>query len=120
MIPKHIVVQLPDAVDVSGIGVDPGATCGDGASAGLGEYQIELSANGTTWTVANEGTFLPEDSGRINEVTPTAGQDGAKFLRLTMLGNQVPDLATDCPDGGLAGCEFTDLSEITVYGVPAG
>jgi extracellular elastinolytic metalloproteinase len=120
MIPKHIVVQLPDAVDVSGIGVDPGATCGDGASAGLGEYQIELSANGTTWTVANEGTFLPEDSGRINDVTPTAGQDGAKFLRLTMLGNQVPDLATDCPDGGLAGCEFTDLSEITVYGVPAG
>jgi extracellular elastinolytic metalloproteinase len=118
MIPKEIVIKLPQAVDISVIGVDPGATCGDGISATTGEYQIELSPDGTTWTQAAAGHFTRDDAGRINEVTPTAGATGAQFLRFTMLGNQVvgPNSDGGCPTGSFSGCSFTDLSEITVYG----
>ncbi|MEZ5094181.1 M36 family metallopeptidase [Nocardioides sp.] len=118
-VPKEIVVQLPAVVDASAIGVDPAATCGDGGSASLGDYRIETSANGSTWNIAAEGTFTVDDRGRINELTPasTTG-NGIQYVRLTMLSNQTPDFATNCPLGAFSGCSYTDLSEITVYGAP--
>ncbi len=42
-----------------------------------------------------------------------------KLVRFTMLGNQTPDFATNCPDGAFSGCSFTDLSEIAVFGSPS-
>src|SRR4051794_1705417 len=48
-IPKHIDVQLPQAVDISSVGVDPNATCGDPGSSSTGDYSIEVSQDGTTW-----------------------------------------------------------------------
>jgi extracellular elastinolytic metalloproteinase len=41
-----------------------------------------------------------------------------RFVRFNMLGNQTPDFATNCPDGNFSGCQFTDLTELAVYGVP--
>ena len=118
-VPKQITVQLSETVDISQIGVDPSATCGDGGSASRGEYRIETSPDGTTWTLANEGTFGVDDRGRLNLLTPGAGTQGVGFVRLTMLGNQTPDFATSCPDGAFSGCQFTDLTELEVYGTPA-
>jgi hypothetical protein len=48
-------------VDVSTFAVDPSATCGDGGSASMGEFRIETSPDGTTWTTAAEGTFTVAD-----------------------------------------------------------
>ena len=56
---------------------------------------------------------------RVNEVTPTAGSTGVRYVRFTMLSNQTPDFATTCPDGPYSGCSFTDLTEIEVFGTPA-
>jgi extracellular elastinolytic metalloproteinase len=119
MVPKAIVIELPESVDVTELGVDPAATCGDGGSASLGQYTIELSPDGTTWTQSNAGTFALANRGQLNPLTPSAGQNGVKFVRLTMLGNQTENFALNCPDGPYSGCVYTDVSEIAVYGTPS-
>jgi hypothetical protein len=115
-IPKHVVVKLPKPVDVSSFGVDPSATCGDGASASTAGFLIETSPDGTTWTTAATGTFTSANDGQINKVTPTAGAAGVQFIRFTITSNQTPDFATNCPGGAFAGCSFTDLTELEVFG----
>ncbi|MEP7091611.1 MAG: M36 family metallopeptidase [Nocardioidaceae bacterium] len=115
-VPKQIVIDLPQAVDVSSFAVDPGATCGDGPTSSLGAYTIETSTDGSTWVTASQGAFQAADDGRLNTVTPTAGTQGVRQVRLTMRGNQTPDFATACPGSGDSGCSFTDMSEIEVYG----
>ena len=117
-VPKHITVDLGRAVDVSGFGVDPSATCGDGPSASTGDYTIATSPDGTTWTDASSGTFTSDDLGRINLVTPVAGSDSVRYVRFTIRGNQTPGFATSCPGGSYAGCSYSDLSELEVYGSP--
>ena len=118
-VPKHITVQMPQGVNITSFAVDPSATCGDGGSASTGSFQIETSPDGSTWTTAATGTFTAADRGRLNPVAPTAGSQGAKFVRFTILGNQTPDFATNCPNGAFSGCSFTDLTELEVYGTPA-
>ena len=115
-VPKFVVIELPATIDVTQFAVDPSATCGDGGSASTGDFKIETSPNGTTWTEAASGTFTLDDRGELNPVTPTGGTAGVKFVRFTILGNQTPDFATNCPDGAFSGCSFTDLTEIEVYG----
>jgi len=117
-VPKEIVVDLGVPVDVSQFGVDPAATCGDGGSSSTGAYRIETSPDGVTWTQAASGAFTAEDRGRLNAVLPTAGTLGVRYVKLVVLGNQTPDFATNCPDGPYTGCQYTDLSELTVYGLP--
>ena len=119
MVPKDITVDMHTTVDVDTFGIDPSATCGDGGSASTGDYRIETSPDGTTWTTAAEGTFTADDRGRINTVTPTAGDTGVRYLRFTILSNQTPDFATNCPGGAFSGCSFSDLTEIEVFGTPS-
>ena len=116
-VPKHLTVKLPQAITVTEFAVDPSANCGDGASASTSGYRIETSADGTTWTTANQGAFTADDLGRLNSLTPSAGTTGVRFVRFTILGNQVPDFATDCP-GAFTGCVHADLTELEVYGTP--
>jgi hypothetical protein len=40
-----------------------------------------------------------------------------RFVRFTVLSPQVPNFATTCP-GSDSGCEYTDLSELAVFGSP--
>jgi extracellular elastinolytic metalloproteinase len=115
-VPKFIVVELPQTIDITAFAVDPTATCGDAGSASTGEFRIETSPNGTTWTTAATGTFDSTDKFHYNEVTPTGGTTGVNFVKFWILGNQVPDFATNCPDGPYAGCTFTDMTELEVFG----
>ena len=115
-VPKHIVVDMHRAVNISTFGVDPTSTCGDAGSASTGSYKIETSTDGTTWITAATGAFTAADRGHLNDVAPLAGAAGVRYVRFTILGNQTPDFATNCPDGQYDGCSFTDLSELAVFG----
>ncbi|MFN8189629.1 MAG: M36 family metallopeptidase [Nocardioidaceae bacterium] len=118
-VPKYIVIDMNTAVDIDSFGIDPTATCGDGGSASTGDYRIETSPDGSTWTTAAQGTFTVDDRGRVNEVAPTAGGDGVRYVKFWILSNQTPDFATNCPDGPYSGCSYSDLTEIEVFGTPA-
>jgi hypothetical protein len=116
MVPKFVVVELPATVSVSGFAVDPSHVCGDPGSSSTGDYRIETSPDGTTWNVADEGTFTVANRYRYNEIAPDAPISGVRFVRFTMLSPQVPDFGTNCPDGAFGGCRFTDMSELQVFG----
>ena len=105
---KYIVIQLPRAVDISTLAIDPSNTCGDGPEAATGKYQVETSADGTTWTLAAQGTFTPDNLGKLNTVTPTAGAAKVGYVKFTMLAPQDPK------------SQFLDSSEVEVYGAPSG
>jgi extracellular elastinolytic metalloproteinase len=116
IIPKHITVKLPAAVTVRSFAVDPTAVCGDAGSASTGDFRIETSASGTAWTTAAHGTFTSDDQRRFNTVKPAAAIPGVRYVRFTMLGNQVPDFATNCPNGPYDGCQWMDMTELEVFG----
>jgi len=116
MVPKHVDVKLPSAVNISGFNVDPSNTCGDPGSASTGKYKIETSADGTTWAVAQEGEFTSANRGKYNLVAPTGNATGVQYVRFWMLSPQVPDFATNCPAGAFGGCTFTDMTELQVFG----
>ena len=118
-VPKSITVKLPQPVDIDSFQVDPTATCGDGGSASTGQFKIETSTDGGTFTQAATGTFGVSDRGHLNEVDLTAGADGVQYVRFTIESNQTPDFATNCPNGAYSGCSFTDLTELAVFGSPA-
>lgn len=116
MIPKNIDIALPAAVNITKFSVDPSNTCGDPGSASTGKYRIETSVDGTTWATAQEGEFTAANRGKYTELTPSGNTAGVKFVRFVMLSPQVPDFATNCPLGAFGGCQFTDMTEIQVYG----
>ncbi|TCC20796.1 M36 family metallopeptidase [Kribbella speibonae] len=116
MIDKHVDVKLPAAVTISAFNVDPSNTCGDPGSASTGKYRIETSADGTTWATAAEGTFDATNRGKYNLVTPTGNTTGVQYVRFWMLSPQVPDFETNCPAGAFGGCQFTDMTELQVFG----
>ncbi|PRY23426.1 M36 family metallopeptidase [Pseudosporangium ferrugineum] len=113
--PRHVVVRLPAAVDVSSIAINPSGTCGDDPTSSTGDYRLETSADGTTWTVASEGHFGPADRDRMNPLTLAGTTTGLRYLRYTMLGTQTADEGVTCPDG-YSGCFYVDTVEIGVYG----
>jgi extracellular elastinolytic metalloproteinase len=116
MIPKFIVVKLPQAVDITTFEANPSNTCGDPGSSSTGQFRIETSPDGTTYTTAAEGTFTSANRGHLNVVTPTAGQLGVRYVKLWLLSPQVPNFATNCPAGAFGGCTFTDFTELEVFG----
>jgi extracellular elastinolytic metalloproteinase len=117
-VPKFIVVDMKQAIDLTEFDVDPTATCGDGGSASTGAFRVETSPDNSTWTIAAEGTFTVDDRGRLNPVPLTAGTQDVRYVRFWILGNQTPDFATNCPNGPYSGCLFTDLTELAAYGTP--
>ncbi|MEV6636695.1 M36 family metallopeptidase, partial [Actinoplanes sp. NPDC051470] len=119
MDPRFLVVELPKPVTVSSIVIDPTATCGDDLSASTGDYRVETSADGQTWTVASEGHFGVANRNKMNEVPLAAGStSGVRYLRYTMLGTQTAENGINCPeaDGYYAGCYFVDTAEVAVHG----
>ncbi|HEY6737681.1 MAG TPA: M36 family metallopeptidase, partial [Actinopolymorphaceae bacterium] len=118
MQPRFVVIRLPEAVDISTLSIDPSATCGDAGSASTGDYRVETSLDGKTWTRAASGHFGVADRGRMNAVPLAAGTTGVRYIRYTMLGTQVADSGGSCP-GAFSGCEWVDSTELAVYGSAA-
>lgn len=128
-IPKAVTVKLATPINIaSGSGttafaIDPTATCGDPGSSSTGEYTIEVSPDGTTWTTVADGhgaaAFTAADRYRYVNVPASADVAGVQYVRFTMVSPQVPDIATNCPDGAFGGCQFMDMSELEVFGTPA-
>jgi len=118
--PKYIVVELPEPVNISAFGVDPSNTCGDAGSASLGDYRIDVSQDGETFTEVNSGTFTPSDRGRVNEIPLDDPADGVTHVRIWMDSTQVAQIkAPDevCEDGApYDGCLYMDMTELEVYG----
>ena len=105
------------SITVTQFAIDPANTCGDDATASTKDYRVETSADGSTWTVAKEGTFGNADRGRLNLVDPTAGATNVRYIRFTMLSQQ---LAASCGTSpNQSGCLFADMSELEVYGRPS-
>jgi hypothetical protein len=116
MIAKHVDIKLPNPVTVAKFSVDPSNTCGDPGSASTGKYRIETSADGQTWATAQEGEFTAANRGKYNELTPSGNATNIQYVRFWMLSPQVPDFETNCPAGAFGGCQFTDMTEIEVFG----
>lgn len=118
MDPRFVTIQLPAAVDITQLTINPTGNCGDDPSASTGDYRVETSPDGSAWTVAASGHFGVANRDTMNAVTLTAGTSGVTFVRYTMLGTQVAEEGGTCP-GDLSGCAFVDSVELAVYGAPA-
>jgi extracellular elastinolytic metalloproteinase len=104
--PRTVVLQLPRAVNISSFAIDPGATCGDDASAGVKAFTISTRKTATSaWIVAVNNTAALS-GGVFHTLTPSAGKTGVRFIKLTMKTNR-----------GHPG--FMDMSELLVHGKPA-
>ena len=67
--------------------------------------------------MAKEDTFGNGDRGRLNLVAPTAGATNVRFVRFTMLSQQLANPCSSSPNQ--SGCLFADMSELEVYGRPS-
>jgi extracellular elastinolytic metalloproteinase len=116
--PRFIVIKLPSAVDVAELTINPSNTCGDSGSASTGDFKVETSPDGTTWTLGAQGHFTPAQ--RAVNTVPLAAGSGThvQYVRYTMMSTQVADLGGTCP-GSYSGCLYMDSSELGVYGAPA-
>ena len=110
--PPSATVQLPQAVNVTGFGVDPSNVCADDRSSATKDLRVEVSTDGTTFTTALEHTFADADRGRVNVLAPAGPLNGVKFVRVTMLSNLGP------AQSGNSGLFFLDLAEFEVFGGP--
>ena len=113
VVPKSIVIALPEAIDITSFAVDPASTCGDPGSASTADYTIEVSTTaGGPWTEVSSGTFDANDRGVLVDL-PVTAPPAQSFVRYTMVTPQVPDF-TGCPDA-YGGCTYMDSSELAVY-----
>ncbi|WP_018348157.1 M36 family metallopeptidase [Longispora albida] len=113
---RFAVIKLPQAIDIADIKINPSNTCGDAGSSSTGAYKVETSVDGTTWTLASNGTFGVANRNKMNSVTLAGGTTaGVKFVKYTMLTSQVPVIGGSCP-GPFTGCQFVDSVELAVYG----
>ncbi len=128
MIPKYLVVQLPQAIDIgtgsglsSAFKVDPTAGCGDPGSSSTGDFTIEVApAASGPWTtvvdVNGEANWLPRT--QFTDLSASQAVNNVQYVRLTLNSPQVPDFTTNCPNGPYGGCTFTDFTELEVFGTP--
>lgn len=125
--PKFLEVRLPEPVTITSFGIDPSANCGDGGSASLGDYRIEVSLDGEEYSQVTSGHFEADDRGLLNEVGLDAPLPGVQYVKIWMDSSQVKYLTNpdgsptdvDCEssDGnGFSGCRYIDMTEFEVYG----
>ena len=117
--PREIVIELPEVVDVADVVINPSNTCGDDETASTGDYRLETSPDGTTWTEASEDHFTPADRKPTTVALDPGSTSGVKFVRFTMLDNMIDDYGVDCADEAASGCDFMDSTELAVYGAPS-
>ena len=99
------VVVLPEPIQVTGFGLDPANTCGNGIGASTAGYRVETSSDGVAFSIAAQGTFGMADRGRLNNVPASASN--VRYVRVRLLSSL-----------GLSS-QFVDLSELAVFSAPA-
>jgi Zn-dependent metalloprotease len=114
--PPSATIELPQTIDVSAFGMDPGFTCGDDETATTRQYRVETSSDGVNFATAIDGTrpdrqFGVEDAGQLNLVPPDAASQDVRFVRLTL----VSPVSENTGDSGEI---FIDFSELEVFGGP--
>jgi extracellular elastinolytic metalloproteinase len=102
--PRQVTVRLPQFVDVTHVAVDPGPACGDPEDAGLADFRIYVSKNGTTFTQVVDTTFDGTNNHNLNLID-IADRTAIRYVRLIMDSNQGHDV-------------FMDMTELAVYGKP--
>lgn len=102
--PASAVVELPEAIDVTGFGLDPTNACGDGAGASTARFRVETSADGDSFATALDGTFGASHRGRLTVLR--ADVRNVRYVRLTLLSSQDPS------------SPYVDFSELEVFGAP--
>jgi hypothetical protein len=118
--PKNFVVDLGATYDVKKFGVDPSATCGDGASASTGGFQIQTSNSAAgPWASVSVGTFTSAENGQINMLNSSDPTTPVRFVRFIVTSNQTPAFSQNCPGGAYSGCQFVDLTELQIFGTPS-
>jgi extracellular elastinolytic metalloproteinase len=116
--PKYVVVRLPEPVDITSFAIDPSNTCGDGTTAAMRAYTIEVSLDGEEFSPVADGTFAPADLGKLNEIPLDDSLPGVQYVKLWINDNMLSS-TVDCEGGGafaFSGCRFMDLTEFEVYG----
>ena len=135
MIPKFITVELPEAIEIttdtgntSAFKVDPtaAAVTRGAPRPATSPSRSPVSHRPVDEVVNVEGddTADPDPTGWLNAVhVHQPGCQPGRRGRLVHAAHtaqpQVPDFATNCPDGAFAGCEFTDFTELEVFGEPS-
>lgn len=99
--PRSVVVKLPQVVDVTSFGFDPGNTCGDGPDAATRTFAIYTKRAAGPWVLAYSGGKLK--TGRLNKLVPSAGAGNVRFVKLVLLTNR-------------GNSSYMDASELTVRG----
>lgn len=124
IVPKEIVIELPETITVTGFGVNPSHTCGDPGSASARYYELYTAETPAgPWEVANVGAFDEDDRGQLVDIPvgPIANVGAVKYV---MLNPQLPDCVwTGCAEFGelyscpfdYAGCQYMDTTEVAVY-----
>jgi hypothetical protein len=130
--PKRVDIELPVAIDIAAGGtrretafkVDPSNNCGTSGSTSTNDYRIEVSNNdGATWIEVADAAFGTDPAtsrGRYFPVRSDTAVADVTMVRFWMDSPQVPDIATNCPDGAYGGCEYMAMAELQVYGTPGG
>ncbi|MDX6732206.1 MAG: extracellular elastinolytic metalloproteinase [Baekduia sp.] len=106
-----LVLQLPQAIDVSTYGIDPTSTCGDDQTAALKGYRLETSPDASNWTTSAEGDLAAVAPGTLTTVQPAAATSNVRYVRVTL---KSPQSAA----AGTSGAYYIDLSELEIYGTP--
>jgi hypothetical protein len=102
--PPSITIVLPAAIDVTQLGIDPAATCGDGPASALRGYRVEsVTANGVLPVLSGSFDSGSADDHRLNLRAPSGNARGVTRLRLTLLSSR-------------GASDFIDISALSVYG----
>ena len=108
--PREIVVRLQTPTKVTAIEIDPSAGCGDDDNASLGDYEVQISPDGTSFTPVSSGSFSPADLDRYNAITLSSTPPGTLFVKL---------IAKTPQSNSGSGAQFVDVAELRAFGIPA-
>jgi hypothetical protein len=121
IVPKSIVIKLPQPISMTELAVDPTTNCGLGGSASTGDFTIEASTNGTDYTEVASGTYTSANRFQYNDVTLDSPVADVQYVRFTIESPQVPAPFTDhCPTDPTtvySGCTYMVLTEVEVFGL---
>ncbi|RKQ93954.1 fungalysin/thermolysin propeptide [Solirubrobacter pauli] len=115
---NDVEVELPVAINLTGLAIDPSAGCFDSASSALGQYAVETaSSRSGPWAQVAGGTFTSTHRNKLNPIAATASN--VRYVRLRPISSQASTSLCDEPTKAPTPerC-WLDVSQFSVYGAP--